>query len=131
MNKGIDCTLASRKTSSLVAGNKCYLRARSNEAVPLIADLLLVHEQNTLANLLGVKRVALSWQKHPIPVVRAALMLHLLTFSRGDTVTVFDILTNCRYAGKDRLRVSGKATGIPQEQPAETQVSHPKTPQAD
>lgn len=97
-----------------MAGNKCYLRARSSEAVPLIADLLLIHEQNTLANLLGVKRVALSWQKHPTPVVRAALMLHLLTFSRGDTVTVFELLTNCRYAGKDRLKVAGKPTRTPQ-----------------
>lgn len=97
-----------------MSGQLSYCRAKSGDAAPLIADLLLVHEPNLLANLLGVKRVALSWRKHPLPVCRAALMLHLMTFSGGDRVTVFALLTGCRYQAKDRVNVAGKGRKTPQ-----------------
>lgn len=77
-----------------------YPRARSTDARRLIDDLLLIHDERRLAMLLGVKTVALHWKKHPLPVARAALMLHLLTFSQGQKVTLFNLLTSCRYTGR-------------------------------
>jgi hypothetical protein len=97
-----------------VALELAYPRARSSDARRLIDDLLLVHGERQLAMLLGVKTIALHWQKHPLPVCRAALMLHLLTFSGGDKVKVFDLLTGCRYACRDRVQVAGNRLKTPQ-----------------
>lgn len=95
----------SRQVSHLLSRIGNHARARHADGHALIQELRLVYPNEVLALLLGINVVGLGWRKHPMPVCRAALMLHLLTFSRGDSVTVFDILTNCRYTSRNRVKV--------------------------
>ena len=77
-----------------------YARTRTSEAAPIIAELRMAVPDHVLAAALGIKIVALDWKKHPIPVARCAYLLHLMVFGRGNSVTMFDVLTLGKYAGK-------------------------------
>lgn len=90
-----------------------HLRARHKDAVKVILELRQAIPDQTLAVLLGINIAGLSWQRQPMPVVRAAIMLHLIVFANGSRVKLFDVLTSGRYAGA-KVGVAGKR-GMPQE----------------
>jgi len=72
-------------------------RTRHTEGHALIQDLRLLIPDEQLASLLGIRTDGLGFKRQPLPVCRAALYLHLLAFPHGSKLTVFDLLTSCRY----------------------------------
>lgn len=78
----------------------CYARTRNEDTARQVQELRQELGDALLAQCIGVKRVALDWQRQPVPVQRAVAMLHCLTFRAGQTIRLVDLLTNFRYTGK-------------------------------
>lgn len=98
---------------SVPINTPCHARARHNDCQNAISELRKELGDTLTASLLGIQRPALEWKRQPIPVVRAAIMLHLIVFANGSKVKLFDVLTSGRYANR-KIGVAGR----PQDAPA-------------
>ena len=74
-------------------GPQCLTRARQNRAFLQLQELRTIYPDDILAEMLGIKRVALPFMRQPITVWRSVALLHRLTFFPGIRFTVFDLLT--------------------------------------
>ncbi len=90
----------------------CYARTINPETSRQIQDLRQKYGDTILAHCIGIKRVALDWQRQPVPVQRAVSMLHCLTFRAGQTIRLIDLLTNFRYAGKLPQTTQGAVASV-------------------
>lgn len=89
-----------------------YTRARHSDALRAIAELRAELGDDLTSELLGVLKASLNWQRQPLPVVRAAIMLHLIVFANGSKVKLFDVLTSGRYVNR-KIGVSGRSQDAP------------------
>lgn len=76
--------------------SKCqnaYTRARKAQSFLQLQQLRQVYGDPIIAQILGLTKVALNWQRQPAPVWRLVSLLHRLTFHPGQKFTLIDLLS--------------------------------------
>lgn len=74
-----------------------YHRTRSKEVLKMLAELRRVMPETAIRDALGLKTVALDWERQPMPVQRCIILLHFMTFPRKSPPRLFDLLTAGRF----------------------------------
>jgi hypothetical protein len=90
----------------------CYTRALNRETSRQIQELRSKYGDALLAHVIGIKRLALGWQRQPVPVQRAVAMFHCMTFRPGQRITLLDLLTDFRYTRKPPQSSPGAAASV-------------------
>jgi hypothetical protein len=87
----------------------CYVRAYNEDTARQIQELREKLGDALLAHCIGVKRLALDWQRQPMPVHRAVQYLYALVFHPPGPVRLIDILTSFKYAKNPPQMAQGVA----------------------
>jgi hypothetical protein len=85
-----------------------YTRVKNSDAFEQIQAIRRAFGDERASVLLGIKVASLSWRNHPVPVVRLAMLLHLVLTRPSQPVTIFDVLTGGRWTPQGKVAISAK-----------------------